>query len=719
MKVNKKLRAGVMSGLFTAGMVAPIASSVMPSFAAGGDMPLQGVDLETFKDTVEGKNYVPSIILNRGEVKRETTPRWELINDSGDLSGVEVYDNLPQKINNNYPEEITRARQSKIIGDFITEGPFSPEEYAKRYPGNNGNYGGDAFPDSVDSFKKTVYGKFRAGHRGMNFLIEPSWYYDNPNFKIKITYPKAAKKLVAVKDPQTGRYYKDYEDVDMVYTLSEFVMNAVNRYGNIVNPKEFPSMGISASYNPISGFKPACLESYTLDVKFIDANGRPVDVDVKDINEPNKTVAKGKVFFTFGSLNFYRKTAESVGMIEPPAGTKAFVSKDSNVGISSLKSQTQDPKYGQDALGTTINGSPWNSKYTGHTIFSSFDNTFIDNLLSSDYYRNAVTFACPNSESYKFRILTNCLVPPTEQYKDVWHNKTRTVQSGDGQVGWQFILTSPMFKTNEFPEIPGKDPDGVPGGNIIGSPKKTVSDADEHQKVENWVNDTNEIVTYNVSYKVGHLLGNMSDYYSNFIIQDSLPQGTSFVDARVVSEGKVISNSCTYDPSTHKVTWKATRDQLGYREMRMIPQKDGTRKQVEVPVPGTLKMLGETYTLQIRVRVNDVSKKALHENTASVTIDDQSISSNTVKTHTGKPSTVELEKTVKTPQGDNKLETDPKNTSDSARATILGEDNIYSLYATIPEDIKTYSEFTIEDKLDKQLTLKNGSIKAFNNIPIF
>lgn len=684
----KKIKATALSALMGTGIVFPMATQVVNAAT-----PYSIVDIKNFKNTVEGSKQFPVIRINRGTWKDKDIPHEvKILNPNGSTAGVQVFSQIPQLFNQNFPEELEDAAHSMDTGGFKTEGPYDPQEYELKAKGKD--YGGAGFALNLSDMNKTIYNRFRAGHRGSNIFIPEKFYKNNPDVKIQIKYPNGATVEVAKKD-KNGQVRLEQENIDVIFTLSEFV------YVKHESREGLPGIGISSSNSSISGYRPSNVEGYTLGIKFVDKSGNTVNgEDIMD-ESGNPTGIKGRTYFTFGSLNYYVARGESICMIDPPSGTKAYLSSGTNMGVSSLKSATQDPNFDNSR---TITGMKWNSKYEGKEIFTPKSNDFKDTLGATDAHKNAVTFSCTTANEYKFRLAINSLLPINEHFTDIWGRKAIN-KSEKANNGWQYVSTAPMF---DIPEVPHESP-------ILRAPRKTVSDNDESDVIENWntpAKSGSKKLTYKIEQRVGSLLGSNSSYYDKFEIRDTLPKDVNFVKATLLDEsGNVFSTNTTYDRNSNTVSWKAGKNELGYTETRMIPNAQGVNKPTLVSVPGTMPMNGEKYTLAIEVEMKD-DATPMFENTGTVIINNKTLTSNTVKTHSKDAPLVKVEKTVTTPEGTNKEETKPGVNSDQSRDTIIGEDNVYSVYASIPEDIKNYTEYNVVDELNKQLTLKAGSVKV-------
>lgn len=703
--MNKKLKSSALA----LGMIAPTitpAITATVSAAELGEIPYKKVDVNTFKSQSEGKEKKAFLTIHRAGIKeKDVAHRIEILDINDTSSGAaEVHSGIPQLLNTNYPEDREAAANSQETGGFSTVGPMSDYALKQKYGVNKLGvpelYHHNAFMVAKQFIDDTVYPKFRGGRKGSNVLIPEAVYAKNQNAKIRITYPGGATIKKFVKDDSASKggpgYHFVDEKVDVVLTLSEFVYKK--------DPQtDYDGVFFSISNDPLSGARPKNSEAHSAEYEFIDKQGRKVDptkaagMTAQDEAE-HPELTNGELFMTFGSLNYYVSDGESVGLISPTNKAQAYLSTDSNVEMKSLHSATQESGFDQSKTVQT----KWNSMYEGMKVFGSTDNTFVDNLMSSNYERNAVTFGMGKAESYKFRLLSNVYLAIGSNYTNIWGGNSTF--DGFNVNGWQFPLSSPLYLL----------PSG--GDKPYFKPVKTVTDSDEINTWENWMDTANgeKDMEYTIDQKVHSIPGELPKYYSSFVMEDRLPDEVDYVDAKIMLNGKVFNTpSLTYDQSSRTVRWAPNKTELGHTRMEMVQDQNGKSVQREISVDGTMPMKGETYQMKIKVRLNDKATKSFDNKATTVINGDNPLVSQKVTTHPNKPSEIDIEKQVITPSGTNKTETSK---GDDTRDTILGEENEYRLYVKLPSDVRNFKTLEIEDTLSDQLDLVKGSVKAYRTV---
>lgn len=702
------MKKKIQSSILALGMVAPaIAPAITATASAAelGETPYKKVDAKGFKTQEEGKNKKSFLTIHRAGIKeKDIAHRIEILNVDDISSGSpEVHKGIPQLLNTNYPEDREAAANSQSTGGFTTIGPMSDYALKQKFGVSKlvtpELYHHNAFMVAKQFIGDTVYPKFRGGRRGSNVLIPEAVYSKNPNAKIRITYPGGATIKKFVKDDSKSKggpgYHFIDEKVDIVLTLSEFVYKK--------DPvTDYDGLFFSISNDPLSGVRPKNSEAHSAEYEFIDKQGNKVDPTkvagmTPQDEEQHPELTGGELFMTFGSLNYYVSDGESVGLISPNNKATAYLSNDTNVEMKSLHSATQDSNFDQSKTVQT----KWNSMYEGMKVFGSISNDFVDNLMSSNYERNAVTFALGKAESYKFRLLSNTYLPIGTNYTTIWGNQATA--DGLNVNGWQFPLSSPSFD--------------LPTGNRpYFAPVKTVTDNDEIDTWENWMDTAKgeKEMEYTISQKVHSIPGELPKYYSSFVMEDRLPDEVDYVDAKIMLNGKVFNTpSLTYDEGSRTVRWAPNKTELGHTRMEMIENQNGKSVQREVSVDGTMPMKGETYVMKIKVKLNSKATKSFDNKSTTIINGDDPLVSKKVTTHPNKPSDIDVEKQVITPAGTNKTETSK---GDDTRDTILGEENEYRLYVKLPSDVKNFKTLEIEDTLSDQLDLVKGSVKAYRTV---
>ncbi len=739
MKPKKKMKAAALSSVMGTSVVLPMISPVINAESSSNFIKNVKVDINKFKDTDEAKRINSVIRINKGgENDRRQPHKYKFVGleDKNDAAKIKVYEGVPQLYNQNFSD--TDLANNPKVATWTTKTALLPKEYKEQYEGKD--YDGNAFPVKYADLDKTIYNHFRATYKGTNFNIPTEVIQNNRDFGIEFMYPNGAEVLVFEQDVNNPEIkIPTYKKVDMYITLTGFVFRPgrnnkegdnyidipVNpaqpedwRVGDAKEPHREGSKSnydimISSSWNPMSGFKPSNVEAMKVKIKFKDGD--------KTINSgylKQHGVTNPQAIFTFGSLNFYGYTGESVAFLNPDKqNTTAYLSNDTHI-----MQRTYDPSNKKKTHSTYFKYDIWekdfgsddgrwgtrarhSDEYYRKACFvpaieiGKEANKFDDFLESSDYHKNAVTFVTPLQDEYQFLLGTHSYAGVGDLYENVWNGKSATRMPWDGTNGWQFISSAPLFEPANSSELNSDNPD-------IFKPIKRVSDDNELNVVKNRIGPTESgEIEYKIQQRVGSIGGDTPSFYKTFMMQDSLPDGLEFLNARILGpDGRDFEGAgeVKFDENSKTVSWNPNTDVLG-----RIVERDGVR----YPKTGLMKMEGETYTMVIRARVKPGYKKIIR-NTATTYINGKAKGSNSVETNPNRTPELNIVKTVTTPSGTNKNETNPNDNSDSVRDTILGEANTYSVYADIPEDIDTYDEFKITDDLDRQLTFVPGSINA-------
>lgn len=760
MKPKKKMKAAALSSVMGTSVVLPMISPVInaeernalhgmhdgfvPAEPSNNWVKNVKVDIKNFKNTEEAKKINSVIRINKGgENDRRQPHKYKFVglDHREDAAKIKVYEGVPQLYNQNFSD--TDLANNSKVATWTTKTALLPKEYKEQYEGKD--YDGNNFPVKFADLDKTIYNHFRATYKGTNFNIPTEVIQNNRDFGIEFKYPDGAEVLTYEQDVNNPEIkIPTYKKIDMYVTLTGFVFRTTGntmekgkyidipvnpdrpedwKYGDAKEPhregaKRNYDIMISSSWNPMSGFKPSNVEAMKVKVQFKDGD--------KIINSGylrQHGVTDPQAIFTFGSLNFNGHTGESVAFLNPDnQNTTAYLSSDTH-----LMQRGYDPSRKKTTHSTYFKYDTWEKDFgsdDGHwgTKARHADeyyrkacfvpaieigkeaNNFDDFLESSDYHKNAVTFVTPLQDEYQFLLGTHSYAGIGDLYKSVWTDKQYTRMPWEGTNGWQFISSAPLFEPALSDGIDNEDktknhPDPY-------SPIKRVSDDNELNVVKNRIgpSESGEI-EYKIQQRVGSIGGDTPTFYKSFMMQDSLPEGLEFLNARILGpDGRDFEGAgeVKFDENSKTVSWNPNQDVLG-----RIVERDGVR----YPKTGLMKMEGETYTMVIRARVKQGYKKIIR-NTATTYINGVAKGSNSVETNPNRTPELNILKTVTTPSGTNKTETNPKDNSDSVRDTILGEANTYSLYADIPEDINTYNEFKITDDLDRQLTLIPGSVNA-------
>jgi len=661
---SKKLKSIIAKSLATV----IIGSTIIPTSLYAQE----NVDTETVDQDQYGKGFnIVEFSKHTGsqptniEINRGQGGSKEAINE------VQVYKNLPQLVNGNYPEDADYGAKPEYLYDPDSYNGFD-RQFAKK----------ETIPNSI-------YFLFKGGFKGNNIYIPKDTYKNNQNMSIALTYPNSIYKTSMVKNEETDKYEKKQELCDAKITLDAFIY--LNSPSN-----EYDGILFSTSNNFFSGVRPKNVESYRLTLELLDKSGKPIDVE--EVKLGNGSTIKGNTYFTVGSMNAYeysndkvgnrwvgennknkptRKFGEGVAMLNPAKGTKAITTKNTNVAPTQYKSQASDPAMKKRHPDAIINGLKWNFYYNDLDLdfFRGVRNDFVDTLGSLDFEKNAVSFELKQANSYQF--LLGMQADRMVDGKTPEESNTYITDTG-----WNFFLSNPVFNTYS-------DQD---------APRKTVSDDDEQDVVENWHNSATVPMTYRVDHQVKRMAGDTMKFYKSYSIKDSLPNEVEFVSARVLCDGKEFSKNVSYDKSSHKVSWNATKEDLGYfsYETATVNGKD-----VEYPVVhnGKMKMDGEKYSLEITVKIK---KEALEsgksfKNKGDVEFDKITLSTNETITH---PSIEDIPVISKDVEGKDK------------KVASVDEYNDFNLKVKLPKDANKYKNLVIKDKLDKRFDFTKNSIKA-------
>lgn len=586
---------------------------------------------------------------------------------------IKIYKDLSQRWNGNFPDD---------------------QEYGSIKPGKE-DPTADYQMEKLDTVKDSIYFKFKGGFKGANIYIPKETYRKNPDLKVTITYPNSVYKTSIVKNETTGENETTHEIADARLTFDGFIYTKSRGI-------DFDGIMLSTSYNFFSGMRPKNISNYRLTLEMLDKEGNPLNVE--EIKDADGKKYKGSTYFTVGSLNSYlmsndvksymvgsnkkdnipsgdypiRQFSEGITMLNAPNDTNVYLTKDTNIESVKFKSQASDPNAEKYNPGSIIQGSKWNTYYNNLNLdfYRGVRNDFTDILAAHDFQKNAVSFELKQANSYKFLM-------GTVSDKIIVGQDDKTSNTAIDGTGWSFFMSTPLFEQLD---------------DII-APTKTVSDDDEKNVVENWHNSSTEPMTYNVNYRVPVLGGSTIKFYDSYKMQDSLPQEVEYVSGRILCDGKEFSKNVKYDKEKHQVYWVADKEDTGYQDEYTYTNASGNVIKEAISVPGRMKLDGETYSLEIKVKIN---KEALEKGTAfknrgEVLFNKEKQASNEVITHPSKEDLPEIKKDVE---------------GKDSKVAEIGEENEFNLKVKLPKDVVNYSKLDVKDILDSRFDYVSNSIKA-------
>ncbi|WP_317913215.1 isopeptide-forming domain-containing fimbrial protein [Carnobacterium maltaromaticum] len=296
---------------------------------------------------------------------------------------------------------------------------------------------------------------------------------------------------------------------------------------------------VTVTYNNVGNYnkKPVKAIATYSNIKYVDA---PTDYDYPMI-DISENLFSGNIFFNVGSFNYDLefRLAETDEVIE--------FNKDAYIGINSLnmgefadysKSNennvyiTNDSlvKYQGVAAATSVSGDYWRGS----------SNDFIDKIGSENFKKATVSFQISGKK------------------------QSFTLGSEHGSA-WMSISSATLFSVE--PEKPTK--------TVVNTQGKDIN------KVQVQHGQT---IAYLINQKINTLGQDLLEKYSQFVIEDPLPENVTFVSAEIVDEkGTIVPNAGTidFDDKSNKVTFKANENML----------------------KNVMQYTGETYSLKITVKV--------------------------------------------------------------------------------------------------------------------
>ncbi|MDR0880789.1 MAG: isopeptide-forming domain-containing fimbrial protein [Clostridioides sp.] len=523
-----------------------------------------------------------------------------------------------------------------------------------------------------NSLTSGCYNRFDGRYDGNTVYIPKNVYKQNQDINVEVTYPNALYKRSVVWSEEFNKYVEGPRIyVTPKVTLSGFI-NVLEWYRKEGLRPEYDGMALVLSNDFASGVFACNIEGYQAKFEFYDKDGKSIDLNhVTVVNKDGSTEEKDSICdIVFASLNDRTydfeppmEVREGVAVMSPNEGTKAYAYKDSNIGTKKFKSVTGDSKLDSKDY---IADLKWNDYYDKLDLVSylGISENFTDQLGSSDFYKNMVSFKMSELDKYEF-FISEFQVP-----KDPEADTTKKY----GHAWTAFSIGSAEKYINEY----------------TNTPTKSVSDEDEKDSPGNYIDSKDEEMIYKVNHTVKDLHSEVSEVYSKYSIEDALPNEVEFVSAEMLVDGKPFESSAkpVYDKGTHKVTWEANKEDLGCIDA------EGKF------VTGNMALAGETYTLLIRVKVKAeaIESGKDFKNTGKVNFDDQSMTSNEVVTHPHKD-IEDPHKDIVGQEGKDKVNQEKE------------KEFSYNLSENIPETIAAFKNFGFKDELDSRLEYITDSAK--------